>query len=127
MRLARQFQSSINAATPESISSDVHLIESFAWPGESGSPVYLYEETHKALPPEGRIGPETRPTLIGLLHGHMPIEYYGQMVNSGIAVVVPIKNLYELLQDPGLIAEREDIDKEVGRKLQPSARPSSAN
>lgn len=86
---------------------DVHLIESRSWGGESGSPVFAYRETfkvgnrsggfwqHQNQPPN--VESQSRPELIGMLHGHFPVEFGGTSTNSGIGIVIPIKSIYDVL------------------------------
>ncbi len=67
---------------------------------------------------------QVRPALIGFLHGHLSVEYEGMIVNSGIALVVPVRAIGDTLQDPALVAERGRLEAAVQKP--PAARPDSA-
>ncbi len=118
---------------------DAYLVESRSWGGESGSPVFLYDE-HYAKPyrspldselydyyggiQESRItSSQVRPNLLGLLHGHFEINRHvrtsqGQTtgevdVNSGIAVVIPASKIIQTLSDPVFEIKRQEIRDRV--------------
>jgi len=99
---------------------EAHLIESRSIGGLSGSPVYV----HMTGP---RIDNEGNAMLIqmryiylfGLIHGHYDVELPGEdiavedtlkseVINMGIAIVVPAKQIKALLYHPKLIKDRDD-------------------
>jgi hypothetical protein len=111
----------------------VHLVELRSWGGESGSPVFVYEEhvsmpnadfgAYSALPLIARAdlrASYVQPRLLGMLHGHFQIpgqasggvDIQGQDVNSGIAVVLPFEDIAETLSLDELSAERSEILEE---------------
>jgi hypothetical protein len=110
------------------------LVESRSWGGESGSPVFVYDDAQ--VKPNSDLGSAQvdsssfidiqsnrhfagmiEPELLGLLHGHFEIErpvMYNRQetgtqvdVNTGIAVVIPALAIYETLMDQRLVTDRE--------------------
>jgi len=94
---------------------DAYLAEMLSWGGESGSPVFTYGL--------GVHGPEAlpmsyqNPKVVGLLHGHYPLEEKIKPVgstiesvdlNSGIAVVILSQAIIETLELPQLQQERSE-------------------
>lgn len=92
---------------------EAYLIEARSIGGLSGSPAFVRETVALGL---GRF------YLLGLMHGHWDIpadkkndffvnkEILGT-VNMGIAIVVPAKKILETLNNPDLIQQREEIEK----------------
>lgn len=134
-RVMSRTRLTVNESPKETIDADVLIVESRSWGGESGSPVFAYEESYRlegylsdaAYPnsmvsPGGRIIPNTHPSLIGVMHGHWPIKtdvkdhdlnsIGGVEVNSGVAAVLPLEHLHELLMRDDLVKERERIAAE---------------
>ena len=102
----------LNRFTEERHEADVHLVECISWGGESGSPVFFYEQQYSVggLPDSFsgeslRVTPSVRPGLLGLMHGHFPIEG----ANSGIAAVIPAREIHTTLMDRRLVEDREDM------------------
>jgi len=96
----------------ESIESIVHLIEMRSWGGESGSPVFVYDERSpedQYYTDPGYLGRhQARPHLLGMLHGQLEVEKTvsqgGQPIgtsraNSWIGVVIPIGDIQTLLRE----------------------------
>jgi hypothetical protein len=86
--------------------TEAYLIESRSWGGESGSPVFAYREKlrieslpggfrNQPLPPT--VKSESRPELIGMLHGHFPVPFGNTTTNSGVGIVIPVKKIYDML------------------------------
>ena len=108
----------VNLATKETKEIKAHLIEAMSWGGESGSPVFNYEESHviserqvaNTLSRGGdsmHVEVDVDPLLIGMLHGHFPVDYEGGQVNSGIAIVIHGAAIRELLDHPVLAEDRQ--------------------
>ena len=116
----------VNLYTKETKTVEACLIQATAWGGESGSPVFFYEpETHIAdgwgdtayVSSSARVVVRINPTLMGLLHGHFPIEEDGTNPNSGIAVVIPRRKIVELLCCDEFNEERQRLSEaEVKRR-----------
>jgi hypothetical protein len=113
----------INGAEKRKI--QCHVVEALSWGGESGSPVFIYENAEDAWeisfidPKTGERGPvhstQMRPTLLGMFHGHFQLPHDVQEqgriigrvdVNTGIGVVIPIRHIQETLKDKRLVADR---------------------
>jgi hypothetical protein len=105
---------------------NVHLVEFRSWGGESGSPVFLYEEA--ILIPNSDLRPDlpaatialadlrasdVQPRLLGMLHGHF--DAHGRDENSGIAAVIPFEAIAEILRCNSLEVERNRILEERQR------------
>jgi hypothetical protein len=111
---------------------DAFLVEMAVWPGQSGSPVFL----HHAERPESRAFTD-RSThtdyLIGMVQGQYPgeqeIKVDGRLatmsqLQMGIAIVLPVKDILEVLMDPRLQEHRERLKRE--RQQNPKIRPKQA-
>lgn len=119
----------------ESTACVVHLVEMRSFGGESGSPVFFYDErlpveTPVAFNPGYGPGNQTRPALLGVLHGQFEIDKSvtrGQeevglaQLNSGIGIVVPLGAIIATLNTPSLVDDRNRIFEE--RKAQPASIP----
>lgn len=97
---------------------EAYLAEMLSWGGESGSPVFS-STLHLANPPSIPLS-LGNPRLIGLLHGHYPIEERVKSLdpqagtidlNAGIAVVIPAQAILDTLNSPDLAAQREAEDR----------------
>jgi len=108
----------LNPDKPEDVTLvTAHLIESLAWSGQSGSPVYIHDQYQLALPPliddlghpvvdrslhrSKIVATEVRPPLLGLLHGSLNLpqsEHGGVEMNSGIAIVIPAEQIHSLIR-----------------------------
>ncbi len=106
------------------------LVECRSLSGFSGSPVLAYLSPQR---PSGMtlIGTGGRPVLLGIDCAHLPfwspvcerqdrgtaIRDMWVETNSGIAVVVPAWRLAALLNEPHLVRDREEEDRQLGEKL----------
>jgi hypothetical protein len=132
----------------KTIRASSYLVESRSWGGESGSPVLIYDEVHsvpaKKYDPlystdseaESFVITRTRPTLAGILHGHYkmpmdvtktddPKENIGiAKINSGIAIVIPVQELRDLLNHAKLVAERDQMIEDAKRTKRENAGPT---
>ena len=104
---------------------DAHLIESRSIGGLSGSPVYIHMTTPR-IDDSGHamFGNMRYIYLFGLIHGHYDValpdednvvddELKEEIVNMGIAIVVPVKKIKETLNHPLLVKAREDELNEI--------------
>jgi hypothetical protein len=122
------------------VKSEFHLIEARSIGGLSGSPVFVRSSVPVKVPLQRLAGgvpvndvvnehwcAMTGPVLfLGLVHGHWEIpaeeknEIYPQdditkkkdVVNVGLAVVVPAKKILEVLYHPELVRQRHEYDEE---------------
>ena len=115
----------VNLNTDDRIETrDCCLVDSLTWSGQSGSPVLVYEEFHSVIQGFGDPQPQVTTTthsyasLIGVMHGHFPLrgEIEGDDVNSGIAAVIPVRELRDLLNVPILC---EDRNRQIELSKQP--------
>jgi hypothetical protein len=123
---------------------DACLVESRSWGGESGSPVFLYEEHYLKQDFFDDVGlsdvqkspvraSQVWPPLLGILHGHyeiprgvkIGIEDTGAdvSVNSGIAVVIPAHEIYATLMDERLVKDREELKDRLERQARKRGTP----
>lgn len=119
----------------ERIPCGVHLVEMRSWGGESGSPVFFYDdrfepETPYAFDPGYGPGHEHRPGLMGVLHGQFEIEQSvtrgkkqvgSTQLNSGIGVVIPMGDIIRTLRMQVFVDDRRRMYEE--QKLRSSASP----
>lgn len=106
---------------------DIALIESRSWGGESGSPVFVYDEQPVAMPQTTDFPPDitilSKATLAGIMSGHHRHDADVQggkggsvPMNSGIAIVTPIYALRDfLLENQKLVDDRAEIIKQHER------------
>lgn len=82
---------------------EAFLIEAQAWRGQSGSPVFVYED-------DERPGPLSM-KMLGLVQGYTNEQVsegaWLQWVNAGIAMVVPAYKIPELLMMEDVVKDRE--------------------
>jgi hypothetical protein len=106
---------------------DAYLIELLSIGGLSGSPVFTYlGGIRREYPIGGELTLTPYPGaihLLGLVHGHWNLASEeqidavrdnldgGERVNMGVAIVVPIARLLEILEYPEVIAARERAQK----------------
>jgi hypothetical protein len=105
-------------------SMSAYLVEARSIGGLSGSPVFVNLGTSRKVggkllqPSSKRTDPGGVFYLIGLVHGHwdevdssptFPLS--DRRINMGIAIVVPIQKIVEVLDQP-MLAERRAMDKE---------------
>lgn len=94
------------------------LAELGAWPGQSGSPVFIYFSIDRHLFAGERLQMQIpNPRLLGLIHGHF--NFPGSVrssdgvtaasadLNSGIAIVVPASGILDVLSQPQAVEYRE--------------------
>ena len=113
---------------------DAHLVESWCWGGESGSPVFVYEQSYRVRNtvfdtgfPIGHLqrndlrASEVLPALLGILHGHfqipVPVKNGGADggsvdMNSGLAIVIPAPAITATLMNERLVEDRNHILEE---------------
>jgi hypothetical protein len=116
---------------------DAHLVELRSWGGESGSPVFVYDEhvripyigdsTSASLRRNDLRASDVMPSLLGILHGHFEIpaavkredvEIGGLAVNSGIGVVIPASEIKMTLMDERLVEDRNrELQDRVARQV----------
>lgn len=130
---------------------EAYLVEVKSVAGISGSPVFKdwYQETRMEFP--GIIDPRGRPSdpedinwfdyhFVGLVHGHFDAAKLSdaiadddtldadpaapEKINTGIAIVVPQKQIFETLYQPELVADRRKIEEEWTSEASPDASPS---
>jgi hypothetical protein len=116
----------------ESRFSEVYLIEARSLGGLSGSPVFVRQtlaidfgnddhEKQRSL-----CGSSSQCLLLGLVHGHWDVREADlnepsfihdrqRGVNLGVAVVVPSHKILEVLNQPSLVALREEFDSKLRR------------
>lgn len=101
---------------------EVYLAEGRSIGGLSGSPVFVrHTVTMSAINEQGErqnISGVSQLHLLGLMRGHwdLAVELPSQReeaVNMGIAIVVPAKQIVEVLYHPELVALREKHDQEI--------------
>lgn len=98
----------------------VHLIEVRSIGGLSGSPVFVHLGNVRKVGNQILFSTGTAGVfyLFGLVHGHWDEQQATtkQNVNMGIAMVVPIKKILEVLRQPALKEQREREKEEVMAK-----------
>jgi hypothetical protein len=121
-------------------SIDAYLIEARSIGGLSGSPVFVHLGIVRNI--QGQIRHASNPTgifyLLGLVHGHWDIpenatdnmteDISGGKINMGIAIVVPAVKIFEIINQPKWIEERQAVMEEGKKKTLPTedskAKPS---
>ena len=112
---------------------DAYLVEARSIGGLSGSPV-MVNITGFRPPDHARPEPGVRINIffwLGLIHGHWDTELSGdysatedtfnnEKLNMGIAVVVPVDKILEVLNHEKLSKERERITKSMCEKRMPT-------
>jgi hypothetical protein len=111
--------------------AEVYLIEARSIGGMSGSPVFVRGTTVlRNSKGEGLAGLSNSNYLLGLIHGHWDIKESElnsprfeqdrkRGVNLGIAVVVPAKHILDVINHPGLVAQRNQRDAELKASVTP--------
>jgi len=100
-----------------------HLVEFRSWGGQSGSPVFFYEENATQ---RSRIAPP----LLGLLHGQLynsdsvvdkkDVEIGGIDANAGIGVIIPASEIRHVLMDARLVEARtNEMEERVLSLIRP--------
>jgi hypothetical protein len=102
-----------------------HLVEIRSIGGISGSPAFI-RSCEIVEDEKGRLAPrENTFYLLGLMHGRWDIkhlapvmfeidsDYLKQPLNSGIAVVVPVQNILETINQPVFVNQRKEILEQI--------------
>ena len=93
----------------------IYLVELKSLPGYSGSPVFVYVEPFEARPMLGTFGYSGAafgPKLLGIDCGHLPGR---DIPNSGMAAVVPVARVWDLLLSARATEQREAADAPVNQ------------
>lgn len=114
---------------------DVILIESRSIGGLSGSPVFLHLSGSRTL--NGKVVFQNGSTvrLLGLVHGHFEKmakrddyvsvdSFKDETFNMGIAMVVPMGRILEVLNQPLLAEAREKLKEALSKKISPDEQVS---
>jgi hypothetical protein len=128
---------------------EAFLIETRSIGGISGAPVFV-RGTHEVkavsnlehfdnwkmidLDAKG-VAPSSVYSLLGIAHGHWNIRpddisapnfsFVRSSLNVGIGIVTPARKIMETLNHPSLVAEREDVAKEVAKKKRSAVQDSA--
>ncbi|MGD0855326.1 MAG: hypothetical protein ABSA18_05925 [Dehalococcoidia bacterium] len=110
---------------------DAYLIEARSLGGFSGSPVFAYIGSLRRFGDSMQLG-HSKFTfyLLGLMHGHFDLEYteldnvkednlYNLQVNIGIAIVVPIWKIIEVINQEAFVNARNLALKQAQEKISP--------
>jgi len=113
----------------ESKSVEAYLIETRSLGGLSGSPVFAHLGNVRIRDgkPQFAIGGAVL-YLLGLVRGHWEKPIFDEVltekfkvmeerVNMGIAVVVPVKQIQEVLNQPEFLRERKQIEEELASRV----------
>jgi hypothetical protein len=107
-------------------SCHTHIIESMSWGGQSGSPVFCFDDRFEQAPDFPHIPEFSRsvtdsamrlnPRLVGLLHGHFSAQFeiekgVDAQLNAGLSVVIPAQYIMETLRLP-------EVEKERNKNIQ---------
>jgi hypothetical protein len=113
-----------------------YLIEARSVGGFSGSPVFLNQSLVRSV--NGQVGFATNYSqrsghfyLMGLVHGHFKSEIAGvdltiednareEKINAGIAIVVPITQVLEIINQPLIRDKEAPIERELARRSFPA-------
>lgn len=118
--------------------ADAYLIELRSLMGLSGSPVFVRrtvtaagtDAQGKSVNLAGVTGQPSDFRLLGLMHGHWDIRESEinrpsaihdrqRGVNMGIGVVVPVEKILETLNQPVLLAQREEAESNLRMQISP--------
>jgi hypothetical protein len=119
----------VNCSKPKDTkTTDVCLIQAMGWEGESGSPVFVYEpkQEFRSGVFVDRVETVITPTLIGMLHGHFPLYGKRNSQNSGIAIVIREKDIWDTLSLGVLVKRRELALAELKTQNMPRIIPASS-
>ena len=114
-------------------STQMYLVEARSIGGMSGSPVFVRPTFAINVPRRSPVGvahgflPGTGETLLGMAQGHWDIREEDinkptfthdrkRGVNYGIALVVPAFKIYETIYQPGLVAMRRQLERDLMRQ-----------
>ena len=113
---------------------EAYLCEARSIKGISGSPVFVKETlTFGVREKDGaiiQVQGASKFHLLGLMHGHWDVKESelnsveiipsARGVNVGIAVIVPAYKIIETLNQPVLLAQREQADEALRRRITPT-------
>lgn len=115
---------------------DAYLVEARSIGGISGSPVFVNIPLNTPLVKSEfksfkEIRPQTIHSLIGLIHGHYDIPLsesdvitedalLKKGVNMGIAIVVPINKILEVLDQPMIKKEEKELERKFRERQLPT-------
>ncbi len=108
---------------------DAYLIEARSIGGLSGSPVFVHLAGIRRIGMNNKIVGD-RFYWLGLMHGHWNVseedidvvqDKTNQSVNMGIAIVVPVTKILEVINQEALMKQREKHEKERKDKQAPIA------
>lgn len=120
---------------------DAYLVEARSIGGLSGSPVFLYTGASRVIGKSFRTGAERLFYWMGLMHGHWESKLsedastsdnalLEERLNMGIAIVVPVSKILEVINQDSFRMERERIISEKLKAMAPVAdvqKPMSDN
>jgi len=98
---------------------DAVLVEARSIGGLSGSPVFVYTGAMRIIGNSNRMGGGNRFYWLGLMHGHWDMEvseddtmvedsFTKDRVNMGIAIVIPVAKILELINQEAFVKSREE-------------------
>jgi hypothetical protein len=102
------------------VAIDAYLLEARSIGGLSGSPVFVVTSGIRGN--EIRVGPQF--FLLGLMHGHwdanlsaadavIPDGLRDEAVNMGIAIVIPVSKIMEVINHPDFLAQRKRYGEQI--------------
>ena len=107
---------------------DGYLAEVHSVGGLSGSPVFVQTGQIQMLVPQPFV-PKKRFYILGLMHGHFDIadlttdtavddaEGRAESINTGVGVVIPIEQVIETINHPGLDSQRQQAIRQHREKI----------
>ena len=107
-----------------------YLVEARSIGGLSGSPVFVHAGGIREDPETGkfRMLAEAQFRLLGVMHGHWGVQNVSsdvpiadEVVNMGIGIVVPIGAVADLLDDPEVVMQREEVRQRAIKDRLPMA------
>lgn len=111
--------------------TDAYLIETHSTGGLSGSPVFLNVSGVRYIDGEPKFR-ESLYFLLGLVHGHWNMSIGAKKnilaefkelienINTGISVVIPAAQIFEVLEREEFVREREEAREEIIRETMPT-------
>lgn len=111
---------------------DAFLVETRSIGGLSGSPVFVYTGSMRLIGNTNLMGGGNRFYWLGLMHGHWSIEAPGhddltkdafenERVNMGIAIVVPVSRILEVINQEVFVKARQQKIEETQKATLPQA------
>jgi hypothetical protein len=100
----------------------------------SGSPVFVrggWDHMNPGAPKDAPWPTYFQDTLLGLVHGHYELlfdtgDQLKDKINAGICMIVPIKYVSEVLDQPKVVEVRKKFEESQPKAPIPSASPDSA-